>query len=125
KSCCLREDLTPHPQRLVLTTQPRQLLTLVSREAVRAPALTPLGLLDPVAQRDIGDPKILRDLMLRLARDANELNRLTLELLRVRRSGSRHFSPPGPVFRPKPSGVLETGGTPDGEPAAVGGQKAE
>src|SRR5450432_4146973 len=37
---------------------------------------------------------------------------LTTKLLRIRRSGSRHFSPPGPVSQPKPSGVLGTGGTP-------------
>ena len=36
KSGCLLEDLTLHPQRLILTTQPRQLLTLITREAVRA-----------------------------------------------------------------------------------------
>src|ERR1700693_1946021 len=48
KSCCLLEDLALHPQRLILTTQPRQLLTLITREAVRALALIALGLLDPI-----------------------------------------------------------------------------
>src|SRR5204863_1936330 len=51
KSGCLLEDLALHPQRLILTTQPRQLLTLIGRQAVRALALIPLGLLDPVTQR--------------------------------------------------------------------------
>src|SRR3989440_12841599 len=91
KSCCLLEDLTLHPQRLILTTQPRQLLTLITREAIGTRALVTLGLLDPGTQRHIRDPKILRDLMLRLARDPDELDRLTLELLRIRRSGSRHL----------------------------------
>src|SRR5204863_1768697 len=99
--CCLLENLTLHPQRLILPTQPRQLLTLITREAVRALALITLGLLDPIAQRHIRDPKILRDLMLRLARDPDELDRLTLELLRIRRSGSRHFSPPEPGLSTK------------------------
>src|SRR5205823_9562277 len=101
----------------ILTTQPRQLLTLIGRQAVRALALIPLGLLDPVTQRHIPDPKILRDLPPRLTRDANELDRLPTELLWIRRSGPRHFSPPRPVFRPKRSGVLETGGTPPGSGA--------
>jgi hypothetical protein len=36
-----------HAQRLILTTQPAQLLTLITREAIRALALTTLGLPDP------------------------------------------------------------------------------
>ena len=72
-----------------------QLLPLVGREAVRALALIPLGLLDPIAQRDIGDPKILRDLPLALARDPRQLDRLPAKLIWIRRSGPRHISPPG------------------------------
>src|SRR6516165_8910696 len=112
KSGCLLEDLALHPQRLVLTTQARQLLTLVRAQPVRALARIALGLLDPVSQRDIRDPKILGDLTLRLARDPSQLDRLAAELLWIRRSGPRHISPPRPVFRRKRSGVLETGGTP-------------
>jgi hypothetical protein len=67
---------------------------------------------DPVAQRHIRDPEILRDLPLALARDPRQLDRLPTKFRWVRRSGPRHFSPPGTVFRRKPSGVLETGGTP-------------
>jgi hypothetical protein len=44
-----------------------QLLTLIAREAIRALALIPLGLLDPTTQRDVRDPEILRDLPLALA----------------------------------------------------------
>jgi hypothetical protein len=75
-------------------------------------ALAALGLLDPVAQRHIRDPEILREPVLRLARDANELDGLTTKLRWIRRSGRRHFSPAATVFRRKRSGVLETGATP-------------
>jgi len=61
---------------LILTTRPMQLLTLVGAQAVRALALIALGLPDPVAQRHSRDPEILRDLPLRFARQANELDRL-------------------------------------------------
>jgi len=50
--------------------------------------------------------------MLRLARETNELDRLTTKLLWIRRSGSRHFSPPGNRLSTKSLRRHETGGTP-------------
>jgi hypothetical protein len=50
KSGRLLENLALHPQRLVLTTQSRELLPLVRAQAVRAFALVTLGLLDPVTR---------------------------------------------------------------------------
>ena len=43
----IAEDLALHPQRLIFTTQPVKLLTLIARQAIRALALIPLGLLNP------------------------------------------------------------------------------
>ena len=84
-------------------------------EAVCALALGAIGLLDPITQRHIRDPEILRDLVLSRARDLNELDRLPTGnsggyggLVR----GTSHLL--AIVFRRKPSGVLETGGTPAG-----------
>ncbi len=62
--------------------------------------------------------------MLRLARDPDELDRLTLELLRIRRSGSRHFSPPDPGLSTKANGQSPAGrrsdrATPSASPLAV------
>ena len=85
KSRRLLENLALHPQRLILTTQPRELLTLIAREAIRTLALVALSLLDPIAQRHIRDPRILRDLMLTLARDQNKLDRLPTKLRWIRR----------------------------------------
>jgi len=42
-------------------------LKVITRQPVRALARIPLGLLDPIAQRHIGDPEILRNRMLALA----------------------------------------------------------
>ena len=85
KSCCLLQNLALHPQRLILTTQPRELLTLIARETIRTLAFVVLSLLDPIAQRHIRGPRILRDLMLTLARDQNKLDRLPTKLRWIRR----------------------------------------
>ena len=71
------QDLPLHPQRLVLTAQPLQLLALIAREPTGTPAGVGIGLLDPVAQRHLGDPQVLGGLADRLAGQANELDRLT------------------------------------------------
>jgi hypothetical protein len=62
-----------------------QLVTLVRTQAIRALALIPFGLLDPVTPRDVRDPKILGDLPLALARDPSQLDRPATKLIWVRR----------------------------------------
>src|SRR5438874_6603313 len=97
------EDLPLHPQPRVLIPEPVELLALLPAQPARTLTTSGLPLLDPTAQRDIGDPKILRQLTLRLIAHLDQTDRLTAELLRIRRSSSRHLNLTFPGLRPEAS----------------------
>jgi hypothetical protein len=96
---------------VVLTTKTVTLLTFRRREAIRAFAFIPLGLLDPVAQRDVGYPEILRDLpvgLLEIRASAIASRRNSSGYGGLVR-GTSHLL--ATVFQRKHSGIPETGGT--------------
>src|SRR5262249_27376605 len=69
----------------------------------RALAAGGLLLLQPVPQRDIGDPQILRQPPLRLVAELRQADRLTAELLRIQRPRSGHLNLTFPGLRPEVS----------------------
>jgi transposase InsO family protein len=107
------EQIALLTQARVLTAQPDELGALVGRDAVVALTAIDLVLATPVAQRLLRDAKALRQLARRPS-SAQQLDRLTTELRRIGRAGSRHDRHhPFAAGRRKPSGVRETGSTPD------------
>src|SRR6516225_3418744 len=58
ESCCPTEDLDVLPQAAVLVAQLGELLPLGRRQAVAARARVPLGLLDPLADRGLGQVEV-------------------------------------------------------------------
>jgi Kef-type K+ transport system membrane component KefB len=73
----------------VLTAQAPELLSLIGGQAL-ALAGVDVGLLDPVAQRLVGDAQVARDLGDRALRGAGELHGFTPELRRLWRLGGWH-----------------------------------
>jgi hypothetical protein len=71
-----------------LTTQPAQLITLGSGEAVGAPAGVEVGALDPLADRGLGQVQLSGDLADRLAGGADQLDDFSLVLRREEPSGA-------------------------------------
>src|SRR5207302_7085045 len=106
------QDLLFHLQRAHLLAQTAQLLALLGREAL-ALALVDLRLAAPFVQRLVRAAELFGDRLDGSGAQPQQLERFTPELRRVRRSRSRHLNLLGSVFRPKRSGVLESGGTPE------------